>query len=227
MSESIGYGHITPETPVGQLFTVVYCLVGLPICMFTLKTLGEIIAKVVNSVVLVVETRLLGKTRPEKLKTKSLCLTFMLMILTLCFGGLTQRYLEGWSFVEGIYAYFATLSTIGYGDYVPAWNVIRKAANTADTDTRVNLWIIISALALPGLAGLCVVSGVLNSLVEALEELKVNVRNKCSRCERKRPAKLRLKSRNIKGLSRGLISQSDSKMSLPCTVKERIRSATI
>ena len=56
MSESIGYGHITPETPVGQLFTVVYCLVGLPICMFTLKTLGEIIAKVVNSVVLVVET---------------------------------------------------------------------------------------------------------------------------------------------------------------------------
>ena len=115
-----GYGHITPETPLGQILTVVYCLVGLPIAMLALKTLGEIVSKMVYKVVFIVETKVLCKKTPRKVKIKGFLITFMLMLLTLCAGGVTQIYMEGGTFIEGVYSWFATLSTIGYGDYIPS-----------------------------------------------------------------------------------------------------------
>ena len=221
-----GYGHITPETPLGQIITVVYCFVGLPIAMLALKTLGEVISKIVFKFVFLVETRLLGRRRPRKLKIKTFCSTFMLMIFTLCVGGLTQVYLEGWDFIQGIYVWFATLSTIGYGDYVPGWNLLRKASETSHPETDIRIGLVISALALPGLAGLCVVSGVLNSLVEALEEFRIqfNVRSKCARCEMRKSLKLKGQHQNANRFGKGL-SQSDNKISLTI-IKERTRSAT-
>ena len=159
--------------------------------MIFLKTLGEIIVKTVKRLVRFFETIILGKKRPRRLKTKSFVLTFMLMICTLCLGGVTQVYLEGWTFVEGIYAYFATLSTIGYGDYIPGWKTVRIAVEQSGIDNNIDLWIVVSILALPGLAGLCVVSGVLNSLVDALDELKIHfyVRKECLKCETKTSTK--------------------------------------
>ena len=35
---------MTPETMLGQLLTVLYVLVGLPISMLALKAIGEVIA---------------------------------------------------------------------------------------------------------------------------------------------------------------------------------------
>lgn len=226
----LGYGHITPETPLGQITTVIYCLVGLPIAMMLFKTLGEIISKIVYKLVFLVETRLLGRRRPRKLKIKTFCVTFLLMILTLCVGALTQGYLEDWSFVTGIYVWFATLSTIGYGDYVPAWKVIveLEASNSLDAEANIDVWLILSALALPATAGLCVVSGVLNSLVEALEEFRnrLNFRNKCAKCERIKGRKPKGHCQNTNSLMiKEGVSHSDNSIN-STKVKERVRSAT-
>lgn len=179
---SSGYGHIIPETPLGQILTVVYCLIGLPISMLTLKTLGEIISGVVYKIVYRVETKVLHRENPEKVKIKSFFVTTTLMILTLCAGGLTQKYVEGWTFIEGLYAWFATLSTIGYGDYVPMWDLFKEDGNSLP-----RLWLILYSLSLPSLAALSVVSGLLNSLVEALDEFRIqfNACYKCRRCKKK------------------------------------------
>lgn len=69
------------------------------------------------------------------------------------------------------YAWFVTLSTIGYGDYLPALDLLRKAKKSSDSE--ISLLLIISASALPYLAGLCMVSGVLNSLVDVVEESRI------------------------------------------------------
>ena len=217
-----GFGNITPETPLGQIITIVYCIVGIPICLAFLKTLGETIAKVVEKLVLLVERKFFGRRSPRKLKTKSLCLTFILMVFTLCLGGLTQIYMEDWSFVEGIYAFFATLSTIGYGDYIPGWSTLTKA--TAAENKRVHLWLILSALALPGMAGLCVVSAVINSLVDALDELKIqiHVHSECLRCERK--ASRHKETVTLEQLNED-VNLDNNFFRVP--VKERLRSASI
>ena len=220
---------MTPETSLGQIITIVYCLIGLPIAMLTLKTLGELISKIVNRIVCLVEASLLGRRRPRKLKIKTFCFTFMLMILTLCFGGLTQMYLEGWSFVEGIYSWFATLSTIGYGDYIPGLNVMKDTLDASDSRAKINVWLTFSASALPGLAGLCVVSGVLNSLVEALEELRIqsNVCNKCPRYNKKKSMKLKRNRENATRLKYSKdLSQSDNKVILTA-IRKRTRSASV
>ena len=149
------------------------------------------------------------------------------MIFSLFIGGLTQRHLEDWNFILGIYVWFATFSTIGYGDYVPAWKLLRNleaSESSRDSATHINLWLVISAMALPVLAGLSVVSGVLNSLVEALEEFRIqfNVRSKCSKCVRKKPLKLRAPNQSASPFGKGL-SQGDHSLT---TLKRRVRSST-
>ncbi|XP_020603095.1 potassium channel subfamily K member 15-like [Orbicella faveolata] len=169
---TVGYGHITPETPLGQLLTVLYCFVGLPISMLTLKTFGELLSKMVNNFIHMLETKVLGGRRPRRVKMKSFFTILTLMVLTLCAFGLKQSYMEGWTFIEGVYAWFVTLSTIGYGDYVPNWGLLLRCEESLHS--KITLGLVISASALPAMVALSVVSGVHNSVVEALEELRIN-----------------------------------------------------
>ena len=215
----LGYGHITPETPLGQILTVVYCFVGLPIAMLTLKTLGEVVSKIVYKLVYLVETKILCRKRPRKLKIKTFFTTFMLVILTLCAGGLTQVYAEDWSFIEGVYAWFTTLSTIGYGDYLPILDLTLKAVESSES--KISLLIVISASALPCLAALCMVSGLLNSLVEAVEEFRI-----ATRCKKKKPANFKEEGEKEKFMS-GIQKENDDDVVLTMiTTRKRARSAS-
>lgn len=214
----LGYGHITPETPLGQIVTVLYCFVGLPIAMLTLKTLGEVVSKIIYKFVYLVETKILCRKRPRKVKMKTFFTTFTLMILTICAGGLTQVYLEGWSFIEGVYAWFATLSTIGYGDYFPGLDLVRQALQSSNS--KISLLIILSASAMPFLAGLCVVSGVLNSLVEAAEEFRI-----ATKCKRKKPAKFKKESEKEKFIDKFQKESDDEVVLTMITTRKRAQSA--
>ena len=89
-------------------------------------------------------------------------MTFTLMILIFCLGGLEEMYVEGWTFVEGFYAWFATLSTLGYGDYVPGWSVLLQVDESSNPKSQSNLILIIFISALSSMEALCVVAGFLN-----------------------------------------------------------------
>lgn len=176
---TLGYGHMTPETMLGQLLTVLYAIVGLPISMLALKTIGEVIVGLVQSSVLGIERRLFKTTRALNIRLKTFLLTCFLMVCFLLLGALIQIMAEGWSFVEGIYTWFIILSTIGFGDYIPFQSLDQKS----DQNQQRGLWFFIIAMAFITLAGLSVVSAVLTSLVQAVEEYRSKIKNTFKRIE--------------------------------------------
>uniref|UniRef100_A0A3P8UHG7 Potassium two pore domain channel subfamily K member 16 n=1 Tax=Cynoglossus semilaevis TaxID=244447 RepID=A0A3P8UHG7_CYNSE len=104
---TIGYGNLSPSTVTGQVFCVFYALCGIPLNLLFLKQLGTCLSvhlgrlktRVVSAVAVV--SPLLGGS-----------------LLVLVAPPLLFSVVEGWSFGEGFYFAFITLSTIGFGDYV-------------------------------------------------------------------------------------------------------------
>jgi voltage-gated potassium channel len=50
---------------------------------------------------------------------KRLAIAIMALLSILCVGTLGFHYLEDWNFLESLYATVVTLSTVGYGDFIP------------------------------------------------------------------------------------------------------------
>ena len=119
------------------------------------------VSKLVYDFVYAIETMLLSRKRPRNVKKKSVFVTFTLMILTVCLGGLGV-YVEGWTFVESFYTWFATLSTLGYGDYVLGWSVLLQVEESSNPKSQLSLVLIIFISVLSSMQALCVVADFLN-----------------------------------------------------------------
>ncbi|CAH3122349.1 unnamed protein product, partial [Pocillopora meandrina] len=114
---TIGYGFITPQTSTGQMLCIFVCLIGVPITLLTLKSIGELIAKWVHTIVWKFEKEILKRPEPKQMQTKSAVILFSFMVLLIVVSALCIRD-SNWSFVEGIYFWFVTFTTIGFGDYI-------------------------------------------------------------------------------------------------------------
>ncbi|XP_076833934.1 potassium channel, subfamily K, member 16-like [Brachyhypopomus gauderio] len=113
---TIGYGNLSPTTFSGQVFCVFYALCGIPLNLAFLNQLGKCLTlhlgRLEHSVVSVV---------PYKRCVEVLVMVLLLVVgsvLFLVFPPLVFSHVEGWSYGEGFYYAFITLSTIGFGDYV-------------------------------------------------------------------------------------------------------------
>lgn len=118
---TIGYGNIVPRTDLGRLFLVAYAFVGIPGTCLTLKTMGDKITDTVTYLFITFEQRLLKRPHPQKVKLKVALGTVTLtlaLVLPLVALAIKLRH-EGWSYIECFYFTFVTLSTIGFGDYLP------------------------------------------------------------------------------------------------------------
>lgn len=153
LSLSLGYGHMTPDTDLGQLLTVLYALVGIQLTMLALKTMGEIIANCIRWLILGIEKLLFRVKQVHRIRLKTFLGTCALMILFLVLRSLVEIYIEKWTFVRGIYAWFSIISTIGFGDYIPFQYIDQRI------ERKEILWVFIFFMALFTLAGLSVVSG--------------------------------------------------------------------
>uniref|UniRef100_A0A452HL47 2P domain potassium channel Talk-1 n=1 Tax=Gopherus agassizii TaxID=38772 RepID=A0A452HL47_9SAUR len=113
---TIGYGNLAPSTVAGQVFCVFYALFGVPLNLAFLNQLG----KGLNAHLLTLE-RWVHKPGRARVQLQTLALALFLTagtLLFLVFPPMIFSYVEGWSYGEGFYFTFITLSTIGFGDYV-------------------------------------------------------------------------------------------------------------
>ena len=191
-SLSTGYGSITPKTATGQVMCIFMCLVGIPISMLSIKSVGEVFALWFMAMIQKFEKKVLKRPEPRSLETKSAVILFSLMILIVIGNGLIVVSLKGWSLLEGVYFWFVTLTTIGFGDYLvrePAQRITHlemngSIANGGEIES-LGFTIIMSFFSLTYLVlCLCLVSSVLNSVVAALENH--NFPPRCQRCVRRR-----------------------------------------
>ena len=192
---STGYGYITPQTPEGQMLCIFVSLLGIPITLLTLNSVGELIAKLISKILTKFERKFLGRPEPKHVKIKTavtLGLSMIAIMIICCAASRWRRERRGlsWTFVEGAYFWFVTFSTIGFGDYVlfqPSYRIKKLTLPNSTYQGNENAESF-QAFHIPSsvlfisvyILSLSIVCSVINSIMAAVEESKC--RPRCLGC---------------------------------------------
>nr|XP_018900217.1 PREDICTED: two pore potassium channel protein sup-9 [Bemisia tabaci] len=114
---TIGYGHSTPNTISGKLFTVCYAMVGIPLGLVMFHSIGERLNKLSSVVIRHVKTLMRSKNT-EATEINLICVVTILSSLIITGGAAIFSRYEGWTYFDSVYYCFITLTTIGFGDMV-------------------------------------------------------------------------------------------------------------
>lgn len=96
---------------------------------------------------------------------KSAMILFLFMVLDIVMNALVLIHLEDWTFVEALYFWFVTVTTMGFGDYIPG----KLNPTNISRENSFAIFIGFFEMVLL-LGGLCIVSSVFNSIMAALDE---------------------------------------------------------
>ena len=84
-----------------------------------LTTIGEKMKHVIKSHIIYFEKKILKRSQPQNIQRKSLIAVFVATAVSLSVISAISVKLENWDFSLALYIWFVTLTTIGFGDYVP------------------------------------------------------------------------------------------------------------
>ncbi|XP_008066634.1 potassium channel subfamily K member 17 [Carlito syrichta] len=153
---TIGYGNLSPHTMAARLFCILFALMGIPLNLVVLNRLGHLMQRAVHSC-----ARRLGGAGQDPSKAQWLAGSGALLsglLLFLLLPPLLFSHMEGWTYSEGFYFSFITLSTVGFGDYVIGMNPSRRYP--VWYKNTVSLWILF------GMAWLALIIKLILSLLE-------------------------------------------------------------
>ncbi|XP_050693919.1 potassium channel subfamily K member 1-like [Eriocheir sinensis] len=121
---TIGYGNQAPVTLPGRVFCILYGFVGIPLTLSVIQALGTFFANGASSVYQRLR-RVVTCTPLESLKKKGsrgaavVGAVGALLVYLAVGGAFFTLWEEDWTFFEGFYFCFITMTTIGLGDLVP------------------------------------------------------------------------------------------------------------
>lgn len=116
------------------------------------------------------ETGLLKRATPHHIKRKVCEVANALIALIIVLLSVCSIFVENWSFLEGLYAWCITLTTIGFGDYIHLESLARKVDHGEISEASVLLYGIIFCL--PITVGLSLVSCSLTCLVDSMDQIR-------------------------------------------------------
>ncbi|KAF5279367.1 hypothetical protein FQA39_LY05477 [Lamprigera yunnana] len=151
---TIGYGHSTPSTVGGKLFTMCYAIIGIPLGLVMFQSIGERVNRLSSVIIRSVKSSLHCR-RQDATELDLICVVTTLSSLTIAGGAAAFSRYEGWTYFDSVYYCFITLTTIGFGDMV----ALQKDSALSDKPEYVMFALIFI------LFGLAIVAASLNLLV--------------------------------------------------------------
>uniref|UniRef100_A0A8B9PKV6 Potassium two pore domain channel subfamily K member 17 n=1 Tax=Apteryx owenii TaxID=8824 RepID=A0A8B9PKV6_APTOW len=135
---TIGYGNLSPSTAAGRIFCIFFALFGIPLNLVLLNSIGQLMLSGLQHCAHRLEEKFHWQKKATLLIRICALLTCLLLFLLLPPVLFSAK--EGWSYEEGFYYSFITLSTIGFGDYVIGMNPDR--AYPGWYKNVISLWIL-------------------------------------------------------------------------------------
>ncbi|KRZ93976.1 Two pore potassium channel protein sup-9 [Trichinella sp. T8] len=114
---TVGYGHSTPATKLGKVFCMFYALCGIPLNLVMFQCIGERLNTLIAYVLYKVR-KFLKFNQHQVTHTQMILVSTTLGTMVIMSGAYLFHKYENWTFFEGFYYCFITLTTIGFGDYV-------------------------------------------------------------------------------------------------------------
>lgn len=155
-----GYGNVPPKTDGGKIFCIFFILFGIPANLILLQKIGEHMLSVQKKMIRKIEMTLF-KREPRFVEEKTFLLCFLFTWLLVFIAAGVQMHQENWSFLDGVYCFIVTFSTVGFGDIIPGYgkNPKRLAA--------IIIWPFFNYL------GLCSMANILNSVVGCIQSQQI------------------------------------------------------
>ncbi|XP_055466397.1 potassium channel subfamily K member 4 isoform X1 [Psammomys obesus] len=118
---TIGYGNTALHTDAGRLFCIFYALVGIPLFGMLLAGVGDRLGSSLRRGIGHIEAIFLKWHVPPGVVRILSAVLFLLIgcLLFVLAPTFVFSYMESWSKLEAIYFVIVTLTTVGFGDYVP------------------------------------------------------------------------------------------------------------
>jgi len=116
LATTIGYGHLTPSSPMVRLVSIVYGGMAAPLLAVLI---GQISSMLSTLLAVMAISRQEGKEQQQQVNGLSATSMLAILVSYALGGSLLFSAVFLWDIFDSVYFVFSTLSTIGFGDIVP------------------------------------------------------------------------------------------------------------
>ncbi|CAF3334428.1 unnamed protein product [Rotaria socialis] len=105
----IGYGHAIPNTFAGRAVTIAYALIGIPMWLIMIQSVGERLNSLIRFVLKYIKRKFQKRREPQITAMELLTCEALLVVLTVAIGSYVFHQCENWRYFDAFYYCLLTL----------------------------------------------------------------------------------------------------------------------